>query len=82
MYTLYQAVGRSLPRTAYLKYIDVWLLFNLIKPFNDILVTTYIDYLKVDNEREVNHHGTVRTVGEDNSQETKENIIKVSPMSK
>jgi hypothetical protein len=33
MYTLYQSVAGSLPQTAYLKMIDIWLLFGLIMPF-------------------------------------------------
>ena len=33
MYTLYQATSSSLPQTSYLKYIDVWLLPGLLKPF-------------------------------------------------
>ena len=61
--TMFINVSNNLPKTAYIKMIDVWLLFNLIKPFNDILVTTYMDYLKVDEEREINHHGVALTVG-------------------
>ena len=63
--TMFINVSNNLPKTAYIKMIDIWLLFNLIKPFNDILVTTYMDYLKVDDEREINHHGVPRTVGND-----------------
>jgi hypothetical protein len=33
MYTLYQSISGSLPQTAYLKMIDVWLLFGLLMPF-------------------------------------------------
>ena len=60
--TMLISVSENLPKTAYIKMIDIWLLFNLIKPFNDILVTTYIDFLKVDEERQINHHGVVRNV--------------------
>ena len=60
--TMFISVSENLPKTAYIKMIDIWLLFNLIKPFNDILVTTYIDFLKVDDERQINHHGVVRNV--------------------
>ena len=62
--TMFISVSESLPKTAYIKMIDIWLLFNLIKPFNDILTTTYMDYLKVDDDdREINHHGVSRNVG-------------------
>lgn len=41
MYTLYQSVSGSLPQTAYLKSIDVWLLFGLIMPFIVFLFLVY-----------------------------------------
>ena len=33
MYTLFQSISGTLPKTAYLKLIDTWLLFSLILPF-------------------------------------------------
>ena len=33
MYTLFQSISNTLPQTAYLKLIDMWLLFSLILPF-------------------------------------------------
>ena len=33
MYTLFQSISDTLPKTAYLKLIDMWLLFSLILPF-------------------------------------------------
>jgi hypothetical protein len=33
MYTMYQSISQSLPQTAYLKFIDVWLIFCLLVPF-------------------------------------------------
>ena len=62
--TMFINVSNNLPMTAYIKMIDVWLLFNLTKPFVDILVTTYIDSMKNDETREINHHGQPRSVGE------------------
>jgi hypothetical protein len=32
MYTLFQSISNTLPQTAYLKLIDLWLLFSLIVP--------------------------------------------------
>ena len=40
------SVSESLPTTAYIKMIDVWLIFNLLKPFIDIIVQTYIESLR------------------------------------
>ena len=35
--------------------IDVWLIASLVKPFLDILIQTYIDSLRDDSQREINH---------------------------
>ena len=39
-------VSTNLPNTAYIKMIDCWLIFSLLKPFVDILVQTYIHTLR------------------------------------
>jgi len=41
--TMFLSISTNLPPTAYIKMIDVWLLFNLLKPFVDIIVNTYIE---------------------------------------
>ena len=75
--------SNNLPNTAYIKMIDIWLLFNLIKPFNDILVTTYMDSLRGDDEREINHHGVARSVGnEENGAGPTVGVIQVAPLSR
>ena len=38
MYTLNQSVSSKLPATAYMKLIDVWLLFGLLLPFVIIIL--------------------------------------------
>ena len=80
--TMFINVSNNLPKTAYIKMIDIWLLFNLIKPFNDILVTTYMDSLRVDDEREINHHGVARTVGNEDNENPTVGVIQVAPMSR
>ena len=77
--TMFINVSNNLPKTAYLKMIDTWLLFNLFKPFVDIIMQTYIESLRsVDKGREVNHHGKTVTVGENQAQT---NITMVKPLS-
>jgi len=51
MYTLYQSIAGALPQTAYLKMIDVWLLFGLMMPFVVFLfeVIWKLKEVKVDN---------------------------------
>ena len=36
----------NLPPTAYIKMIDCWLIFSLLKPFVDIILQTYIQTLR------------------------------------
>ena len=42
MYTLFQSISDTLPKTAYLKLINMWLLFSLILPF--IIFITHINW--------------------------------------
>ena len=41
------SINTSLPPTAYIKMIDIWLIFSLLKPFVDIIVQTYLETLRV-----------------------------------
>jgi glycine receptor len=41
MYTLYQSISLTLPPTAYLKLLDVWLIFSLIMPFFIFIVEVF-----------------------------------------
>lgn len=41
--TLFVSVSESLPPTAYIKMMDIWLIFNLVIPFALILIHTYMD---------------------------------------
>ena len=69
--TMFISVSNNLPKTAYIKMIDAWLIFNLFKPFTDILLQTYIESLRVSNE--INHHGTSRSV--DNGDAGKSDLV-------
>ena len=53
MTTIFIAVMDKLPSTAYIKMIDVWLIFNLLKPFIDIIVQTYIESLREAEDQKV-----------------------------
>ena len=62
--TLFISVSNSLPKTAYIKMMDIWLIFNLFIPFSEVLLHTYIDSLRTEEDRDsVNHHGTAIPVG-------------------
>ena len=49
MYTLNQSVSSKLPTTAYMKLIDVWLLFGLLLPFIIILLLILMEHLPDDS---------------------------------
>ena len=68
--TLFISVSGSLPKTAYVKMIDIWLIFAQLIPFFEVLLHTYMDTLRVEKsgeEREINHHGKAIKVGSDDS---------------
>ena len=52
MYTLYQGVSASMPKTADLKFIDIWLLYGLVVPFVTFVVETILRLLSTDIEAE------------------------------
>ena len=62
--TMFINVSNNLPKTSYMKMVDVWLLFNLLLPFIIVLLHTYMDTLRNDEEREINHHGKSIQVGD------------------
>ena len=44
--TMFINVSNNLPQTSYVKMVDVWLIFNLLLPFIEVLVHTYMDTLR------------------------------------
>ena len=66
---MFISVSQNLPKTSYIKMVDIWLIFNLLLPFLEVLLHTYIDTLRNDEGREVNKHGEVRTIEETEMEE-------------
>ena len=78
--TMFISVSTNLPTTAYVKMVDIWLIFNLLIPFMLVLLHTYMDSLRTDShkegeERTINHHGKAVKVEGDKAG----NPIQVSP---
>ena len=48
--TMFGSISSKLPETAYVKMIDIWMLFSLLKPFVDILIQTYTESLASEEE--------------------------------
>ena len=38
LYTLFQGISTEIPTTAYLKWLDVWLIYTLIFPFGVFII--------------------------------------------
>ena len=74
--TMFINVSNNLPKTSYMKMVDVWLLFNLLVPFIVVLIHTYMDTLRNDDNREINHHGKTITIGDEGNGNI-DSIIKV-----
>ena len=50
--TIFIDVSNNLPKTSYMKMIDVWLLFNLLQPVIVVLTHTYMDTLRSENDEQ------------------------------
>ena len=70
--TLFISVSSSLPLTAYVKMVDIWLIFAQVIPWIEVLLHTLIDLMRVEGDegREINHHGKTITVGGAGSEES------------
>jgi len=59
MYTMYQSISQSLPQTAYLKFIDVWLMFCLMVPFFVFVVQVLLK-IEMINDKKVEENNASR----------------------
>ena len=50
--TIFIDVSNNLPKTSYMKMMDVWLLFNLIIPFLVVLIHTYMNTKQKQDDEE------------------------------
>ena len=50
MYTMFQGVNYTLPQTAYLKFIDLWLIFCLVMPFIVFLIEVFWELYRYSQE--------------------------------
>jgi hypothetical protein len=48
--TMFISISNELPKTAYLKMMDYWLVFNLLLPFIEVLLHTYMERLNEDEQ--------------------------------
>ena len=48
--TMFISISNGLPKTAYLKMMDYWLVFTLLLPFNEVLLHTYMELLNDEDD--------------------------------
>ena len=48
--TLFISISDALPRTAYVKMIDLWLIFNLLVPFVEIILISFANMVYNDDD--------------------------------
>ncbi len=62
MYTLYQSISQTIPKTAYMKLVDYWLIFCLLVPFIIFIVESvwYLDQSKKKKQENKRNNGWVR----------------------
>ena len=62
MYTLYQSISQTIPKTAYMKLVDYWLIFCLLVPFVIFIVESiwYLDQAKKKKRTGKHDHGWVQ----------------------
>ena len=58
IYTFYQSIAASIPKTAYLKLVDIWLMFILLMPFT-IFVIEIIMFLDMMSSNQAPILGTM-----------------------
>ena len=72
----------KLPSTAYIKMIDLWLLFGQLIPFIEVLLQTIMESYRErdeDGNRVINHHGRERVVSVSPPPTSPSLMVAVSP---
>ena len=69
--TMFVGISGKLPETAYVKSIDLWMIFSLLKPFVDIMIQTYVESLRSEDEG-VDMNNSVMIVSQGGGMDCKE----------
>ena len=59
MYTLHQSISSQLPKTSYMKMIDIWLMFCLTIPFLVFVVEVVLEALRSHRRNQYNNENNV-----------------------
>ena len=82
MTTIFTATMEKLPSTAYIKMVDLWLLFGQITPFIEVLLQTIMERQRQrdgNGNRIINHHGRERKVSVSSPPTSPSIQVSVSP---
>ena len=82
MTTIFTATMDKLPSTAYIKMVDLWLLFGQLVPFIEVLLQTIMESYRerdADGNRVINHHGRERVVSVSPPPTSPSLMVAVSP---
>ena len=63
--TIFVAVMDKLPATAYVKFVDIWLILGQLIPFTEVCLLTALELFRDgdgDGLKTINHHGKPKTV--------------------
>ena len=77
MTTIFIAVMDRLASTAYVKMIDVWLIFAQMVPFVEVLLHSWMDLHRSSDDREINHHGTTIKLEDESKKVNTSQLIKL-----
>ena len=58
--TLFISVMEKLPSTSYIRMVDIWLIFGQLIPFAEVVILTFQEAYRNNDEQRVNHHGHAR----------------------
>ena len=73
--TIFISVSEALPKTSYVKMMDVWLIFNLMIPFVQLILQTMIERIRIDDDHDSNKVTLFREAKADNEDLGAENIM-------
>ena len=76
--TMFVSVSNDLPKTSYMKMVDIWMIFNLIIPFVEVLLHVYKEtFFGTEEEDDDMRSKTKRNIVQVESNENKEENLEL-----
>ena len=76
--TMFVSVSNDLPKTSYMKMVDIWMIFNLIIPFVEVLLHVYKEtFFGTEEEDDDMRSKTKRNIVQVESNENKEDNLEL-----